>query len=100
MRSKPGPTKPGVVLRLYIAGDAANSLRALDNLRVLCEDSFPEGTEVEVIDVLDDPLSALQEGILVTPTLVKLSPGPRQQVVGDLSNRALVLCAIVKRSNT
>jgi hypothetical protein len=46
-----------------------------------------------VVDILREPLLALVEGILVTPTLVRLSP-PVRHIVGDLSDRAIVLCAL------
>ena len=40
-----------------------------------------------------EPLCALVEGILVTPTLVRLSP-PVGRVVGELSDRAIVRRAL------
>ncbi len=40
---------------------------------------------------LKEPLRALSEAILVTPTVVKLSPLPEQQIIGDLSEEEAVL---------
>jgi hypothetical protein len=40
----------------------------------------------------------MSAGILVTPTLVKLSPPPAAQVVGNLSDTEKVLIAIGIRS--
>jgi circadian clock protein KaiB len=47
-----------------------------------------------VIDVLKEPLRALAEAVLVTPTVVKLSPWPEQQIIGDLSQEEEVLRAL------
>lgn len=83
-----------IKLRLYIAGRAPNSARALSNLETICGEYGKDRFEVEVIDVLDDPLRALEERVLVTPTLVKLSPPPSIQIAGDLSRRYDVLHAL------
>ena len=80
--------------RLFIAGGAPNSVRALANLYALCHKHFPESHRIEVIDVMEQPLRALAEAILVTPTLVKLSPAPEQQIIGNLSEEEEVLRAL------
>lgn len=82
------------VFRLYLAGGAPNSVRALANLYALCRKHFPESHRIEVIDVLKEPLRALAEAILVTPTLVKVSPAPEQQIIGNLSEEEEVLRAL------
>lgn len=84
-----------IELRLYIAGEAPNSQRAVNTLRSLCEELLqPEQYQIEVIDILDNPLRAINDKILVTPTLLKLAPLPTSQIIGDLSNRASVLLAL------
>ena len=82
------------VFRLYLAGGAPNSVRALANLYALCRTHFPESHRIEVIDVLEEPLRALAEAILVTPTLVKVSPAPELQIIGNLSDEEEVLRAL------
>jgi circadian clock protein KaiB len=82
------------VFRLYIAGGAPNSVRALANLYAICHKHFPESHRIEVIDVLNEPLRALAEAIFVTPTVVKISPTPEQQIIGNLSEEEEVLFAL------
>jgi circadian clock protein KaiB len=82
------------VFRLYIAGGAPNSVRALANLYAICHKHFPESHRIEVIDVLNEPLRALAEAIFVTPTVVKISPTPEQQIIGNLSEEEEVLLAL------
>jgi circadian clock protein KaiB len=86
--------KGAYVFRLYLAGGAPNSVRAFANLYALCRKHFPGSHRIEVIDVLKEPLRALAEAILVTPTVVKLSPLPEQQIIGDLSEEEAVLRAL------
>ena len=82
------------VFRLYIAGEAPNSVRALANLYAICRKHFPESHRIEVIDVLKEPMRALAEAILVTPTVVKVSPAPELQIIGNLSDEEEVLRAL------
>jgi circadian clock protein KaiB len=86
--------KGAYVFRLYLAGGAPNSVRAFANLYAICQKHFPESHRIEVIDVLKEPMRALAEAILVTPTVVKLSPLPEQQIIGDLSEEEEVLRAL------
>ena len=77
--------------RLYIAGDAPNSLQAMANLTQLCETYLPDRHAIEIVDVLLDPKRALTESILMTPTLVTDSPYPGHRIVGTLSNTEPIL---------
>jgi circadian clock protein KaiB len=96
-------TKPGasgravttvVVMRLYIADNAPNSLRAIANLEAICKEHLKENFKLEIIDVLETPLRALADGILVTPSLAKVSPSPAAKIVGNLSDKSSVLHAL------
>jgi len=84
----------GHVFRLYLAGNAPNSVRALANLYTICQKYFPQSHRIEVIDVLKEPLRALAEAILVTPTVVKVSPAPELRIIGNLSDQDEVLRAL------
>lgn len=83
-----------VVLRLYIANNAPNSLQAIANLAEICKQHLQDKFQLEIVDVLEFPLRALAEGILVTPSLAKLSPAPTARIVGNLSDRSSVLRAL------
>lgn len=82
------------VFRIYLAGGAPNSVRALANLYAVCQKHFPESYRIEVVDVLKEPLRALEEAILVTPTVVKIAPAPSLQIIGNLSEEEEVLRAL------
>ena len=76
-----------IELRLYVAGESPNSVRAIANLKAICEDCLPGRHRLEVVDVFEHPLRPVEDGILVTPTLVKLAPMPLRRIIGDLNDR-------------
>jgi len=83
-----------VVMRLYIANNAPNSVRAIANLEAICKEHLKDNFKLEIIDVLEYPLRALADGILVTPSLAKMSPSPAAKIVGNLSDKRSVLHAL------
>ena len=86
--------KPKHHLRLFVAGESANSIKALSNLRAICAEISGHDFELEVIDVLADPSRALAEGVLITPALLRVAPQPIRKIFGNLSDRALVVQAL------
>lgn len=88
------PPNGAYVFRLYLAGGAPNSVRALANLYAICRKHFPASHRIEVVDVLKEPMRALADAILVTPTVVKLAPAPELQIIGNLSEEEEVLRAL------
>jgi circadian clock protein KaiB len=81
-------------LRLYITGRTSHSIRAIENLRKICESELKGQYDIEVIDVLENPRLAENEKILATPTLVKKLPEPVRKIIGDLSDREKVLLGL------
>jgi circadian clock protein KaiB len=86
-----------LLLRLYVAGNAPNSIRAIANARAICDEHFASGHDLEIVDLLEEPRRALADGIIVTPTLLKLSPLPAQRVIGNLSDTNQVLLALAAK---
>lgn len=84
---------PVVRFRLYVTGGGPNSVLAVANLKALCNTHLPKRHEIEIIDLLLHPNRALEDQVLLTPTLVKLSPRPSRRVIGNLSQEATVLLA-------
>ncbi len=81
-------------LKLYVSGDTLRSQRAIANLEAFCQRKMPEETEIEIIDILKSPEIAESEKILITPTLVRESPLPKERVIGDLSNTEILAFAL------
>lgn len=83
-----------VVMCLYIASNAPNSVKAVANLQAICREHLKDAFKLEIVDVLEHPHRALADGILVTPSLAKISPSPVARIIGNLSNTASVLLAL------
>jgi circadian clock protein KaiB len=83
-----------LMMRLFVAGHAPNSVQAMANLKAICGQYLDHNYSLEIIDTLEDPFRALADGVLITPTLVKLSPKPATKVVGNLRERRAVMLAL------
>lgn len=81
------------ILRLYVTGSSTNSLRAVHNLKKICEEHLPD-YDLEVIDIYENPAAAREEQIIAAPTLVKKLPRPLRKFVGDLSNTQKILVGL------
>src|SRR6201986_1384986 len=81
-------------LRLYVAGNTAKSVTALQNLKKYCEEHLQGQYRIEVIDLLVNPQLAEGDQILAIPTLVRKVPEPIRKIIGDLSNEEKVLVGL------
>jgi circadian clock protein KaiB len=81
-------------LRLYVAGQSPKSLRALANLKTLCEEHLAGRYEIEDVDLDADPAQARSDDILAIPTLTRRLPPPVRKIIGDLSNTERVLVGL------
>ena len=82
------------VLKLYVAGNTPNSMRALKTLKNILEEEFKGVYALKVIDVLKNPQLAEEDKILATPTLSKILPPPVRKIIGDLTDRERVLIGL------
>jgi circadian clock protein KaiB len=88
------PVTTVVVMCLYVAGRAPNSIKAIANLEAICRRHLKDGYKLEIVDVCEHPRRALADGVIVTPSLTKVSPGPASNVIGNLSDTSSVLAAL------
>jgi circadian clock protein KaiB len=92
---KPAAQKPVVWnLRLYVAGQSPTSVRALANLKALCEEHLKGRYRIEVIDLRKNPQLARGDQIVAVPTLVRRLPLPLRTIIGDLSNSVRLLVGL------
>ena len=82
------------VLRLYITGSTPNSMKAIANIKTLCEEMLSGRYAMKVVDIYQDPGLASEDQVVAIPTLVKASPLPRRRLVGDMSSRERVLAGL------
>lgn len=79
------------VLKLYVTGMSLGSVRAIENIKEICEEHLKDGYELEIIDINKYPNSMYENDIIASPTLIKKAPEPFKKLIGDLSNREKVL---------
>lgn len=94
------PVEPMFDLRLYVAGQSPKSLRAIENLRLVCEEHLAGRYRVELIDLLENPKLARGDEIIAVPTLVRKLPEPIRKIIGDLSDTDKVLVGLQLRPGT
>lgn len=98
----PGPEAPvaeeRLELRLYVAGQTPKCVRAIDNLRRVCDEHLSGRYHIEVIDLLVQPQLAKGDEIIAVPTLVRKLPEPIRRIIGDLSDTEKVLIGLQLRS--
>jgi circadian clock protein KaiB len=82
------------VLCLYVAGMTPNSVRAISNLKKICEEHLAGQYDLNVVDVYRRPTLAKGEQIIAAPTLIKKLPLPMRKLIGDMSDRKKVLIGL------
>ena len=79
------------VLKLYVTGATARSLRAIANVKAICEQYLKGRYHLEVVDIYRRPELLSRDQIVAVPTLIKKLPVPLRLLVGDLSRTEQVL---------
>ena len=78
-------------LRLFVTGTSPVSVRAIGNVKEICEKYLPGKYELEIIDIYQQPLLVQSENITAVPMLVQKQPLPKRRLIGDMSDRDKVL---------
>lgn len=94
MRTQVAMSEEMIHLRLYVSRGSPNSRMAVQNITEIREMYLAERAELEVIDLFEEPLRALEDGVMMTPTLLLVSCDPPVRIVGNLSDPAPVLQAL------
>lgn len=88
------PQDKNYVLRLYVTGTTPQSVRAITNVKKICEEYLKGRYELEVVDLYQQPQLARGEQIIAAPTLVKKMPLPLRRIIGDMSRSERVLTGL------
>ena len=87
-------TNPSYVFALYTAGHGPNSVRAISLAKRLLERELRGAYELNIVDILKDPLHSQSYGVMAAPTLVRIAPKPMRRLVGDLSDSDSVMARL------
>ncbi len=81
-----------LVMTLYVAKQTPRSMRAIANIRRICEHLVAaQEYELNIVDVLEHPEIAEEHRIMATPTLIKEKPQPKRRIIGDLTDTKMVI---------
>ncbi len=86
--------KENYVLRLYIAGMTPKSKQAILSLKKICDGHLKDRYELEVIDIIRNPVLAAGEQIIATPTLIRKLPAPLRRFIGDMTEAERIVLGI------
>ena len=79
------------VLKLFVNGTSAVSIRAINNLNAILEKHLRNNYQLEIVDAHQQPLVTQAENVTAIPMLIKKSPAPVRRLVGDMSDEEKVL---------
>lgn len=81
-------------LCLFVTGSTPRSMRAIENMRQLCDENLKGRYSLEVVDIYEHPEATRELQIVASPTLVKVLPEPLRRIIGDLSDKERVLAGL------
>ena len=82
------------LLRLYVTGTTGKSVRAIQNVRRICEEHLAGLYDLEVVDIYKNLPLARGDQIIAAPTLIKRLPAPLRRLIGDMSDEQRVLVGL------
>jgi circadian clock protein KaiB len=86
--------KAKYLLRLYVTGTTGKSVRAIQNVRRICEQHLKGLYDLEVVDIYKNLPLARGDQIIAAPTLIKRLPTPLRRLIGDMSDEQRVLVGL------
>jgi circadian clock protein KaiB len=86
--------KGKIFLQLYITGMSQNSVRAIQNITLLCDQYLHGRVDLEIIDIYKNPAVAEEQKIVFSPSLIRQFPLPKKTFIGDLSDVEKVILGL------
>ncbi len=86
--------KPKYLLRLYVTGTTGKSMRAIQNVRRICDEHLHGLYDLEVVDIYKNLPLARGDQIIAAPTLIRRLPVPLRRLIGDMSDEQRVLVGL------
>lgn len=93
-KGSPAGSPPFYRFRLFVAGDEPNSRKARAALARLCDERLKDRCEIRIVDVFENYQEALDNHVIVVPTLIVDEPPPVKIIAGSLSDEGDLLAAL------
>jgi len=79
---------------LFVTGATPNSLRAVANVKRICEENLAGRYRLDIIDVYQQKALAATYQLVALPMLIKRTPLPERKMIGDFSDEGKVLAIL------
>jgi circadian clock protein KaiB len=79
-----------IELQIYITSGTSNSEQALNQLRIALDKKALDRYCLEIIDLKQEPLRGLIDGIVAIPTLQRKNGLQTHRLIGNLSDQAVL----------
>ena len=79
-----------IELQIYITAGTSNSEQALTQLRAALENKPSGRFRLEIVDLKQEPLRGLIDGIVAIPTLQKKNGLQTERLIGNLSDKVVL----------
>ena len=83
--------KEELILQLYVSGMTEKSMRAIENIKRLCDKYLKGAFKLDIVDIYKNPQVASEQQIVFSPSLIKIFPLPRRTMIGNFSDTDKVI---------
>jgi circadian clock protein KaiB len=81
-------------LRLFVTGASSNSIRAITDLKTICEMRLKSNYDLEIIDIYQQTEKVAFEQTMAFSLSIKKSHDGETKLIGDMSNKNRTLKCI------
>ena len=79
------------ILHLYISSNDSSAESTLSSIHQILEEGLTSPYTLKIIDIAKNPEQAVAHQILITPTLIRISPKPTKRIIGQLHDIERIL---------
>ena len=83
-----------IILSLYVSDMNINTQKAILEIKKYIKEIEKHVFKLEVIDILEQPDRAVEDGVLATPMIIKENPPPIMRVILDFTEKEKLVMGI------
>ncbi len=76
---------------LFVSEKSSDTDRAVALLEQICQQYLEGKCQIKVVDIRENPVSAVELNIIATPTLLKRHMGCEKRIIGSISDKDKLL---------
>ena len=71
----------------FVSDNTLKTEKMVSILEEICKEHLGDNYNIKVIDIQEDPVAGMKEGIIATPTLIKKHPEPVRRIIGEVQDK-------------